>query len=156
MIALVFGVIKASNFEGSRFNVTGSASTTTGVAPARTIAAAHEIIVKVGKITSSPGPIRNAASATSKATDPFITAIPYRCPAMAVIPSSSFRTNGPSDDIQPVSTHSAKYLASFPFSSGSLTGIILDKCRRRDPSTPTALGLEVRPSILLVPSQTFF
>src|ERR1700756_3425583 len=126
MIALVLGVIAAASFAGSRFQVTRSESTTTGVAPARTIAAAQEVIVKAGRITSSPGPIRNAAIATSNATDPFITATPCRCPEMAAIPSSSFRTNGPSEDIQPVSTHSAKYLASLPLNTGSLTGIIRD------------------------------
>jgi hypothetical protein len=36
--------------------------------------------------------------------------------------------------------HSAKYLPSFPFSSGSLTGIILDKCLGRDPKkTPSSV-----------------
>jgi len=36
------------------FHVSDSQSTTTGTAPARTIAAAQEMIVKVGRITSSP------------------------------------------------------------------------------------------------------
>src|SRR6185437_8939144 len=39
------------------------------------------------------------------------------------MPRSSRATNGPSDEIQPVSTHSAGYFASLPSGSGWLIGI---------------------------------
>jgi len=42
------------------FHVNSSESTNTGVAPAVTIDCAGEIIVNVGSITSSPGPIPSA------------------------------------------------------------------------------------------------
>ena len=73
MMARVRGVIAAATCRGSMFQVRGSASTTTGVAPARTIAAAHEMIVSVGRITSSPGPSRSAVTATSSAALPLLT-----------------------------------------------------------------------------------
>ena len=48
----------------------GSESTTTGTAPARTMAAAQEMMVNVGRMTSSPDPIFRAAIAASRATEP--------------------------------------------------------------------------------------
>ena len=98
--------------------VTGSASTTTGVAPARTIAAAQEIIVKVGKMTSSSRPMPNAAIAISSAPEPLLTAIPYLRSTLAANCASNLLTNGPSDEIQPVVIHSAKYFARY-----HLTGV---------------------------------
>jgi hypothetical protein len=58
----------------------GSESTTTGVAPARTMAAAQEMMVNVGRMTSSPGLIFRAAIAASRATEPLLTVIPYLRP----------------------------------------------------------------------------
>src|SRR5262245_33768261 len=125
-MALVRGVIFDSICAGSIFQVTGSLSTTTGVAPARTIAAAQEMIVKVGKITSSLAPMPSALTATSSATEPFATATPLRWSTSFAIPSSRRRTNAPSDEIQPLSMQSARYLISLPFSSGWFTGITLE------------------------------
>src|SRR6516162_1485730 len=124
MMALVRPVILAASNFGSRFQVSGSQSTTTGTAPARATAEAHEIIVKLGKITSSPAPIFRAASATSIATLPLQTATPYAQPISCANPISSLLTNGPSEEIQPVSTHSARYFFSLPSSTGRLTGIM--------------------------------
>src|SRR5262249_1853355 len=125
MMALVRAVTLAASKSGSRFHVSGWQSTTTGIAPARAIAEAQEIMVKLGKITSSPAPILRAASATSMATLPLLTAMPCAQPISLEKPVSSFLTNGPSEEIQPVSMHSFKYFFSLPLSSGRLTGIIL-------------------------------
>ncbi len=51
-----------------------SQSTGTGVAPARRMDVAQEMIVNVGRMTSSPGRRSSAAIAASSATEPFITA----------------------------------------------------------------------------------
>ena len=98
-------------------------STSTGFAPARIIAATQEIMVNVGKTISSPAPIPNAAMATSNATEPLLTAIPCLRPTFVASDFSNFRTKIPSDEIQPVSMHSARYFFSLPSSKGSLTGI---------------------------------
>src|SRR5438270_7196815 len=108
MIALVLGVIRSAMRFAVVFQVSPSQSTSTGVAPDRTIAAAQEIIVKLGRITSSPGPKPSAATATSSAAEPLQTATPCLRPSLAAKPSSSLRTNGPSDEIQPVLIHSAR------------------------------------------------
>src|SRR6185312_15973884 len=105
------------------FQVSGSESTTTGTAPARTIAAAHEMIVNDGRITSSPRCRFKAATAASSATEPFDTAIPYLRPTFAANFCSNWVTNGPSEEIHPVSMHSATYFFSFPSNSGVLTGM---------------------------------
>ena len=55
MIARVRDVTRDATCPPSMHQVIGSESTSTGVAPARTMASAHEMIVKVGMITSSPG-----------------------------------------------------------------------------------------------------
>src|SRR5262245_29275081 len=88
------------------------------------MAAAQEIMVKLGKIISSPAPILRAASATSMATLPLLTAMPCAQPISLENPASSFLTNGPSEEIQPVSMHSFRYFFSLPSSSGRLTGIM--------------------------------
>ena len=122
-MALVFEVILDSICETSIFQVCGQQSTTTGTAPARTMAAAQEIMVKLGKITSSPTPICKAATATSSAADPLLTAIPYWRPTFMANSSSNRLTNGPSEEIHPVSIHSIRYCLSVPSRQGSLTGI---------------------------------
>ena len=81
------------------------------------------MIVNVGIITSSPSPIPMAWQATSNAAVPFETAIPYFLPTVALIFFSKSFTNGPSEDIHPVSIHSHKYFFSLPFNNGSFTGI---------------------------------
>jgi hypothetical protein len=123
MMARVRDVIVRSICDTSMFHVAASESTTTGVAPARTMAAAQEMMVNAGRITSSPLPIPRATTASSSATVPFATATPYARPHRAAMPRSNLSTNGPSDEIQPLSMHWARYVFSFPFSSGSLTGM---------------------------------
>ena len=107
------------------FQVLGSESTKTGLAPLFIIAKAQEIIVNVGIITSSPGPIFKAATAISNAAVPFEQAIPYFLLIFLLNSNSNFSTNGPSDEIHPVSMHSL--ISSFSLSpiEGSFTGINL-------------------------------
>src|SRR5262245_60879029 len=124
MMAFVRGVILASTCEASMFQVSAAQSTRTGRAPARMIAAAQEIMVNVGRMTSSPGPMSSAATAASNATEPLATATPYLRPRRAANCSSKRRMNGPSEEIQPVSMHSSRYFFSLPSRDGSLTGII--------------------------------
>src|ERR1700730_4993668 len=104
------------------FHVSGSLSTTTGAAPARRMAEGHEMIVNVGSMTSSPAPRPSAATAASRAAEPLQTATPCLRPTRAANSCSNPRTNGPSEDIQPLSIHSARYRFSLPSSNGSLTG----------------------------------
>ena len=87
------------------------------------LADAQEMIVKVGIMTSSPGPSLSAAQAASRAADPLQTAMPCFRPTRSANFSSNMRMNGPSDDIQPVSMHSFRYFRSLPSRTGSLTGI---------------------------------
>ena len=78
MIARVRGVIAASTAAGSRLQVTGSMSTSTGVAPTRTM---HPAVAKneyVLVITSSPGPTPSAINTARMASVPDETAI--ACP----------------------------------------------------------------------------
>src|SRR5205814_5864754 len=123
IIARVRDVIFAATCSTSMFQVSEHASTTTGVAPARIIAAAQEIIVNVGRMTSSPFFRSSAVTDTSKAADPLQTATAYLRPSLFATPASSRLTNAPSEEIQPLRTHSTRYLVSLPSSNGSFTGI---------------------------------
>jgi hypothetical protein len=67
MIARVREVIRDSIALTSMFHVSASQSTTTGTPPSRDTAAAQEMIVNVGMMTSSPGPMSSAAAAASSA-----------------------------------------------------------------------------------------
>ena len=152
MMARVRSVILASICATSMFQVSGSLSTSTGFAPARTICAMHETIVNAGMITSSPGPIPSASTAASSAAVPLHTAMPCLRPTRAAKRSSNCLTNGPSEEIQPVSMHSIRYFFSLPSSSGSLTGTKLlmtavpcvarrtdPRCSRPEPRRPGSL-----------------
>src|SRR5262245_46055852 len=81
------------------------------------------MMVKAGMMTSSPGPIPNASIAASSAAVPLQTAIPDWRFTLAARVFSNWSTNGPSDEIQPVSIHWARYFFSLPSSSGSLTAM---------------------------------
>ena len=70
MIAFVFGVIAASIFAGSMHLVFGSQSTNTAVAPAIQIASAVAKNVFGCVMTSSPGPMPIAISASQIASVP--------------------------------------------------------------------------------------
>ncbi len=76
MIARVRDVIFASTWFGSMHQVRGSQSTSTGWPPLYSTACAQEMMVKVGRITSSPGCRSRQASAACKATVPLLTATP--------------------------------------------------------------------------------
>ena len=71
MIAFVCGVIAASIFDGSMHLVSGSQSTNTAVAPAIQIASAVAKNVFGCVMTSSPGPMPMAISASQIASVPF-------------------------------------------------------------------------------------
>ena len=60
-----------------------------GTAPASSTAPTHEMIVNVGRITSSPGSSPSAATAASSAAVPLLTATPCRRPQYAAQPSSN-------------------------------------------------------------------
>ncbi len=122
----VRGVMRSATWLASKFQVNGSASTTTGVAPARTIAAAQEIMVKVGRITSSPGPRLSAATAKSKAAEPLQTASQTGVQLVAPRPPQVAAQRVPQRRIHPLSMHSARYFFSLPFSNGSLTRMKLE------------------------------
>ena len=62
MRALVFFVMARSTKAGSILKVTGSLSTSFAIAPVYLTALAAAIIVKAGKITSSPAPMPSAAN----------------------------------------------------------------------------------------------
>ena len=70
IIALVRGVIAAIAAVVSMLNVSGSLSTSTGLAPTRTTQPAVAKNEYVGVITSSPGPMSIAISAASTASVP--------------------------------------------------------------------------------------
>ena len=104
----VRGPIVASTCVRSRFQVTGSASTSTGVAPVYATAFAVAIIVNVGRITSSPFSRPRAASARWSAVVPLEQATPKRQPTALEKASSKRSTNGPRDEIQLERMHSVK------------------------------------------------
>ena len=80
MMAFVFGVIAASIFDGSMHLVLGSQSTNTAVAPAIQIASAVAKNVFGCVMTSSPGPMPIAISASQ------IASVPFPVPTACVIP----------------------------------------------------------------------
>ena len=70
MMALVAGRMKRATSAGSTLKVAGSMSAKTGRGPSRVIALAVAKKVKLGTITSSPGPTSRAISANSRASLP--------------------------------------------------------------------------------------
>lgn len=90
------------------FQVAGSASTRTGVAPVYRTAFGVAIMVKVGMITSSPRPIPCVAAAGWSAAVPFAHATPCSQPTAAAKACSKRRTNGPAEEIQFDSMHSVR------------------------------------------------
>src|SRR5207249_9201445 len=76
-MALVFGVMAASILAGSMHLVFGSQSTNTAVAPAIQIASAVAKKVLGWVMTSSPGPMSKAISASQMASVPLQTPMAY-------------------------------------------------------------------------------
>ena len=95
MMALVRGVIAARVCAGSMLNVAGSMSTSTGVAPTRTIAPAVAKNENVVVTTSSPAPMPSAMSASRSASVPDDTAIACFTPSRAASSDSSASISGP-------------------------------------------------------------
>jgi hypothetical protein len=89
MIARVRGVMAASTFAGSRFSVSRSMSTNTGVAPTSTMTSPTEMNVRDSVMTSSPGPIPAAIIAMCRAANPELTATPCLTPMYAQNSSSN-------------------------------------------------------------------
>ena len=79
--ALVRGVIAARTEAASTIDVTGSTSTKTGVAPSRATDPAVAKNENVGVMTSSPGPIPSAISATTSASVPDDTPTAWATPS---------------------------------------------------------------------------
>ena len=75
MMAFVFGVIADSSFAGSILYVLSSISMKTGLAPVKLMASTVAIKVLGTVITSSPGPISRARSASQIADVPLETPI---------------------------------------------------------------------------------
>ena len=73
----------------------GSQSTSTGVAPARATASAVAMKVLAGTITSSPGPMPSARSASSNASVPLATPTQCGAPEKAAKAFSNSATSGP-------------------------------------------------------------
>src|SRR5579875_2601494 len=100
MIALVRGVIARSAATGSRFNVAGSTSANTGLAPQCHTALAVAMNDSEGTTTSWPGPTPNAWRARCSAVVQLVVATASRAPTRAANASSNARTRGPWE-IQP-------------------------------------------------------
>lgn len=123
MMALVAGVMADATWVGSRHRVSGSTSTSTGVAPVCTMALAVLMMEKAGVMTSSPGPRPRAAQTRCRAAVPLAQATPWATPQSRAMPSSKRSRNWPAELIQPVSRHWLTYSDSRPASSGSQTGM---------------------------------
>src|SRR5690348_8919503 len=95
MIARVLGVIRAATSSGSRFNVCGSTSAKTGVAPRRATASAVAKNVNAGQITSSPGPMPIASITSTSASVPLATPIVSGTPRYAAASASNAAQLGP-------------------------------------------------------------
>ena len=95
MMALVRPVMSGSMPPGSRLKHSGHESVNTGLAPTRTIDPAVAKNVNDGQITSSPGPIPSAISATRMASVPEDMPTPKRAPATAAAALSNCSTSGP-------------------------------------------------------------
>ena len=80
MMALVRAVMFCSSLAASSKQVSGSISTNTGVAPARTIISAVAANVNGVVMTSSPGPIPMAIKGISNASVPEEQVMQWRLP----------------------------------------------------------------------------
>src|SRR5688500_2401967 len=123
MMALVLVVIFSSICEMSMVQVRGSASTSTGIAPAYRTATAHEMMVNVGRMTSSPSARSSTATAACNEAVPLHMLMPYCRPQYRLHFSSNSSINGPDEEIQPVFKHAATESDSRVVKSGSFTGI---------------------------------
>src|SRR3990167_6511625 len=107
MMTLVFLLIFSAILSGFIFQSSFDAeSTKTGFAPVKVIAFTVAIIVKVGKITSSPGPTLKAFKAKKRPDVPLLTEVAYFVLATCLAKEfSNFSTHGLFEDIQDESKH---------------------------------------------------
>ena len=95
MIARVRGVIARSRSRGSRLQVSGSTSTSTGFAPRSTIISTVATKVNGQVITSSPGLMSSAISAMRSASVPLAQTTACFAPTWVARRCSSSATSGP-------------------------------------------------------------
>ena len=95
MTALVRSVITARMVSAVMFWLSGSTSANTGTAPAVTIEDAEARKVRGVVMTSSPGPMPSAFSATSRATVPLASATAWVVPAHSAKRFSNVRPRSP-------------------------------------------------------------
>lgn len=100
----VAGVSAASTSAGSRFSVSGSMSTNTGVAPRSAKAAAVETKVNEGTITSSPGPNPPRRAAASSAAVQEWVSRARSAPVVSASQRSQRALNEPPAESQPSAT----------------------------------------------------
>src|SRR5690606_29954577 len=91
------GVMARSTAAGSMQSVVGSTSTSTGVAPTCSTTLAVAAKVRVGTITSSPGPMPSATSATCRPAvqELSISEVPPGAPTYAPNCASNALVRGP-------------------------------------------------------------
>ena len=94
-MARVRGVTRVATLAGSRLKVAASISANTGVAPTSDTASAVAKKVNGLVITSSPGPMPKARSASTRASVPLATATAWRTPTQSAASASKARTLGP-------------------------------------------------------------
>src|SRR4051812_19353497 len=118
-----FEVILASICAGSRFQMTGSTSTKTGLPPQKTTALALAIKVSVGTMTSSPGSKPSAINARCNDVVPLEQLTAYFVPQNLAKPSSNCSIYLPVELIQVDCKQSITYFCSLPPSVGAATGM---------------------------------
>src|SRR5262245_18706554 len=122
MIALVRLVIAASTAAGSILKVAGSISTKTGFARSRQTASAVAKKVKGDVITSSPGWMRSAISASRSASDPEAQPTAYEASQYAAISFSNSATSDPRIKL---------WLSKTRRTAASNSGAIFEYCAER-------------------------
>src|ERR1051326_4693310 len=98
----------------------------TGHAPAYLTAFAGAMKVSAGTKTSSAGWSPATRRAMGIAAVPFTAATACFAPTYSARLCSKRFTNGPADDTQFVSRHSFTYFHSFPLSSGTESGMVVE------------------------------
>ena len=119
----VRSVIASAARAGSRFSVSGSTSTKTGVAPRRTNALAVEENVNEGMITSSPGPTSDSSAVISSApVQECVMSTRAGVPVSSRMSAWQCSPAGPLPPVQPRSSAAAMRAFSPPVRSGRLNG----------------------------------
>ncbi len=135
-IAFVRLVTAASAACGSRFNVTGSMSANTGLAPSYTIALAEATNDSGLVTTSSPASTPTARNARCNPAVPLLTAQAYGAPTRAANMRSNSASFGPSESCPERSTSSTARSSASP-STGLARGIKLRNLGHGDRLPPS-------------------